>query len=241
MLSSYALTAVYSKKVNLNREWAMSGGLQGGWGLNQINWDKLQFADQLDYDHGFVLPSNVQPPARTSRQVWDINAGVTFEYKNKFYLGITGHHLTKPRNGFLESDESRLERKYSVYMGYAIELKGLDVAPIQDKRPPSITPSILYQRQGIFNNIIGGLYYDHYPFLIGLWMRHAVYNTDAAIVLVGFQQEFFQIRYSFDYTISRLLFQSSVGAHEVTFTWLFSCPDWRKKRIRAIKCPSFTR
>lgn len=242
MLTDYAFTLTYSKKVALNRDWSMAGGLQGGWGMNQLNWDKLQFADQLDYELGFVLPSNVTPPGSTSRQVWDVNAGITLDYKNNFYMGISGHHLTKPKNGFLPTDDSRLDRKYSIYMGYAFELKRLERSPIlPDKNFPTITPSFLYQRQGSFNNILGGVYFDHYPFAIGLWYRHAVFNSDAVIILVGFQQESFQIRYSFDYTISKLSFISSVGAHEVSFTWQFACPNWRKQRIRQVKCPSFTR
>ena len=66
MLNSYALTAVYSKKVKLNRDWSLAGGLQGGWGMNQLNWDKLKFADQLDFSHGFILPTSVNPWLKSS-------------------------------------------------------------------------------------------------------------------------------------------------------------------------------
>jgi type IX secretion system PorP/SprF family membrane protein len=241
ILTDYAFTLTYSKKIPITSNWAISGGLQGGWGQNKINWNKLQFADQLDYNLGFVLPSAVRPPSSTSIQIWDINTGVNLEYRNKLYLGLAGHHLTQPNNGFLKTDNSKLERKYSIYMSYIFELTGLNVAPSPNKRPPSITPSFLYQRQGIFNNFVGGAYYDHYPIIIGLWMRHAIFNTDAVIVLLGFQQESFQIRYSFDYTISKLGYKSTIGAHEVSFTWQFDCPNWRKKRIKEIKCPNISR
>lgn len=240
VLKSYSFTICYSKRVNLSRQWALTGGLQGGWGLNQLDWDKLNFADQLDFEYGFVLPTQVQKPGYTSKQIWDVNAGIILEYKNQLALGITGHHLTKPENGYIPADKSNLNRKYSAHISYEIPLKGSNLN-MRDQYRPSISPSVLYQRQGIFNNILGGFYIDWYPVVGGLWFRHVIFNSDAIILVVGFEQERYKIHYSFDYTISKLTFPSSVGAHEISFTWLFACPDYMKKRIRQVKCPSFTK
>jgi type IX secretion system PorP/SprF family membrane protein len=238
MLTNFSFSAAYSKKVNINKQWSFIGGLQGGWGINQLNWDKLNFADQLDYELGFVLPTSVPKPSYTSKQILDVNAGMVFEYRDQLYIGITGHHLTKPQIGFIPADESKLNRKFSAYISYVIPLQGLNNSNLGNTYEPSLSPSILYQRQGNFNNLLGGVYFAWYPFIGGLWFRHAVFNSDAIILLIGFEQKNFKIHYSFDYTFSRLTFGSSFGAHEVSFTWQFACPDYMKKRIKPIKCPS---
>ena len=239
IVNSYSFSVAYSKKADINKNLSITGGLQGGWGLNQLNWNKLNFADQLDFQLGFVLPTGVTKPSYTSRQIWDVNAGLMLEYKDRLYIGIAGHHLTSPENGFIPTDNSRLDRKYSLYFSYEIPLKGLGKSTTSQDYNPSISPSLLYQRQGIFNNILGGLYFNWYPFNAGVWMRHAVYNSDAIAILIGFEQKNYKINYSFDYTISKLTLPSSLGSQEISFTWLFACPDFMKKRIKAVKCPTF--
>jgi hypothetical protein len=81
------------------------------------------------------------------------------------------------------------------------------------------------------------MYFNKLPFIGGIWYRQNIDNHDAVILLVGLEQEKFKFGYSYDLTVSRLTIVSG-GAHEVSFTLMFDCRP-KKRRLRAISCPSF--
>ena len=75
------------------------------------------------------------------------------------------------------------------------------------------------------------------PFLVGVWYRHGIENPDAFIFMVGVQQDYFKVGYSYDVTVSELS-NSVYGAHEITLGFLLPVPE-QKHKVKAIRCPSF--
>ena len=67
--------------------------------------------------------------------------------------------------------------------------------------------------------------------------RQGFNNPDAFIALLGIQTSVVKIGYSYDVTVSKLS-NATGGSHEVSFALQFDCRP-KKKRIRAINCPSF--
>jgi hypothetical protein len=110
---------------------------------------------------------------------------------------------------------------------------------------PVISPNIIYDYQNKFQKLNLGLYLDWSPFIVGTWFRHTINNPesgffdafDAVVLLFGVQWEKLKIGYSYDITVSNLT-NASGGAHEISASYQFNCPEKRKK-VRAIKCPSF--
>jgi hypothetical protein len=54
----------------------------------------------------------------------------------------------------------------------------------------------------------------------GLWFRHTFGNSDAIIVLAGYEMKFFKIVYSYDLTVSKLGTNTG-GAHEISLIFNF--------------------
>jgi len=95
-------------------------------------------------------------------------------------------------------------------------------------------------KQGDFSELNFGMYYNKYPLVGGVWYRHGVvgnHNSDAFIAMLGFQTSVIKMGYSYDFTVSKLTNESG-GSHEISFAIQFDCRP-KKKRIRAINCPSF--
>ncbi|MEY4109955.1 MAG: hypothetical protein RLZZ46_309, partial [Bacteroidota bacterium] len=107
------------------------------------------------------------------------------------------------------------------------------VLPISEFDDLSISPNILYQHQGNFQQLNLGLYVNKSAIVGGVWYRH----QDAVIVLIGFKQERYRIGYSYDVTVSRLSTASS-GSHEVSLILNLKCKV-KKKRFNTIDCPTF--
>jgi len=120
-----------------------------------------------------------------------------------------------------------LPRKYTGHAGALIPL---------DKQNPeegSISPNIIYQRQGEFNHLNLGMYVNRGPITGGVWYRWG----DALIFLVGLYTDQFRFGYSYDVTVSRLGTQT-LGSHEISVTMMFPCKPKRRK-FRQMACPKF--
>ncbi|NTW34387.1 MAG: PorP/SprF family type IX secretion system membrane protein, partial [Bacteroidetes bacterium] len=149
------------------------------------------------------------------------------------YGGVAVHHLTQPNEGFFT--ESKLPLKITAHAGAIIDLKKhRRRRKIED---PTLSPNILYMKQMDFEQLNYGMYFNKYPFVGGVWFRQGFSNSDAFIVLVGLQTSVIKIGYSYDITVSKLS-NASGGAHELSCGFQFDCRP-KKKRIRAINCPSF--
>lgn len=239
ILQTHTLKMAYSKEIKLTSSWTATGGLTAGYVFQYLDWTKLQFADQLDFQYGFINPTQATPPNSRLMHYPDFGVGISVEKDRKLFLGFGAYHLSRPKIGFYGEDRNRLNMKFSAHVGYVIPLQNSYTHSKDAEKNASITPVGLFEIQGPYKQIIAGGYFSKQPFLGGLFMRHTIHNLDAVIVVFGFQQPQYALRYSFDITLSPLTLVSSGGGHELTFTWLFGCPEPIKKRYKQVKCPSF--
>ena len=153
----------------------------------------------------------------------DFSAGV-LGYSKRYFFGFAANHLTKPDEGLL--GVSRLPMKITAHAGANL--------PIGDKGSQTfISPNVLYQKQQDFQQLNLGLYVNKGSIVAGLWYR----NQDSFIAVIGFQQHFFKVGYSYDVTISKLT-NATAGSHEISFSLQFECKP-KKKKFRLVSCPSF--
>ena len=235
-LSTNTVGAMYAFNFRVSRTVNISAGLQVSLMNTNLRWDEnLRFPDQIHPEMGITHQTGAQPPDKTSKWGVDFNAGVV-AYGSKWYAGVAAAHLTQPNVAFYS--ESPLPMKITVHGG------GLINVSEEERRQsslglgsPIISPNIVYQYQGGMHYFNYGVYLDWMPFLVGVWFRNGVENADAFIFQVGVQQDYFKVGYSYDVTVSKLA-NSTAGAHEVTLGVMLPVPE-QKKKVRAIRCPSF--
>lgn len=236
-LSSNMLGAMYSFRFRVYKDIFINAALQANIVNSNIDWDlnNLRFGDQIDAETGYTSVTAAQAPENTSKWYPDFNAGFLV-YGPAWYVGLAAHHLNQPDQGFYSED--RVPMKLTANVGGLI-----NVAEEQRRTSslglgsPVISPNFIYQYQGGFHYFNYGLYLDWMPFLVGAWYRNGVHNSDAFIFMVGVQQDYFKVGYSYDVTVSELA-NSSAGAHEVTLGVLLPVPE-HKRKVKAIRCPSF--
>jgi type IX secretion system PorP/SprF family membrane protein len=217
---------MYSYHLNVTREFSINFGLQGTYHQKTLDWTKLTFGDMIDRRRGFVYNTSENPnnyPNQTVRAA-DVSAGL-LGYSKRYFFGVAVNHLTQPNESFIVSNASPLPMKITVHAGANIELeKGGETY---------ISPNILYQYQGQFQQLNLGMYFVKKNIVAGLWYR----NQDAMIALIGYQTQHFKFGYSYDVTISKLA-NISAGSHEISVQFQLACRP-KHRKFRTVSCPSF--
>lgn len=241
VLSHNHIGFMYAYRLGLGQrnQNSLNFALQASYYSKSLDWSKLTFGDMIDARDGFVY-STATLPGNENVQYFDFSAGMLY-YAERFYIGAAVHHLTEPANSFYETDDSRSVhfRKYTLQAGYEIPLAEQGVYQTEY---PSLFPSLIYQQQQQFHQLNYGLYFQRTPMVVGIWYRQFLSSpiggySDAIVALAGFEYDKFKIGYSYDMTVSSLQ-NVSGGAHEISFTLKFNCPE-RGPRFRRIKCPVF--
>ena len=236
-LTSSMLGVMYAFHFQLTRDIHMSAALQATVVNNALNWSSyLRFPGQIDPDLGFTYGlDGIHQPDNLSKMFIDFNAGMLVS-GSKWYAGLAAAHLTQPDQAFYGED--RVPMKITVHGGGLLNVS--EEARRQSSLglgTPIISPNLVYQYQGGLHYFNYGVYLDWEPFLVGVWFRHGMKNADAFIFQLGVQQDYFKVGYSYDVTVSKLA-NSTAGAHELTVGFLLPVPE-PKKRVKAIRCPSF--
>ncbi len=238
------ITGMYAYQLNVNRKFSMRFGLQATYVQKRLDFSKLTFGDLIDPRYGFVYNTQEVRPTET-RNYMDFSGGV-LAYTNTVYGGFAVNHLTEPDEAFIVKGTSKLPRKYTAHFGAMLPVgdsygRGSRGRVNRDEGT-FISPNVLYQQQGSFNQINIGMYILHSPIVGGLWYRGNFGNknflsSDSFIALIGLQKGVFKFGYSYDVTVSALS-NATGGSHELSVGFQFECRP-KKKRFRAISCPSF--
>jgi type IX secretion system PorP/SprF family membrane protein len=221
-LRTMNVSGMYSYLLNVTREFSLKFGAQASFFQKSIDWSKLTFGDMIDARRGFVYNTN-EVPGLNSRSGVDFSAGL-LGYSKRYFFGFAAHHLTQPDEGLL--GPSKLPMKLTGHAGAALPVGGKGSLT-------TISPNVLYQKQQDFQQLNLGLYVTKGSIVAGLWYR----NQDSFIAVLGFQQHFFKVGYSYDVTVSKLT-NATAGSHELSFSLQFECKP-KKKKFRLVSCPSF--
>ena len=224
----------YSYVINVNHELKIRPGLRAGYYLRNIDYAKIQFADQITRD----AFSSIELVSNENIKHYDFSTSV-FTYTSKFWLGFTGDHLLA-LNKQLRNDDTYPSLKLSLYGGTQFKL----FESVISKEDKIIYLSFFYKNQAGFHQLDLGTYYEEAPFRIGLWFRGVpVFENDAdlnaIVIMAGYTYKDFLINYSYDISTSHLL-ASTGGAHEVSMSYLFNL-NWGGKSNKpgAVPCPKF--
>jgi type IX secretion system PorP/SprF family membrane protein len=221
-LNTTNISGVYSKQIQVTRNFSINAGLRATYGEKSIDWSKLNFGDQIDDRQGFVHTTH-ETQGKTKQAFVDFSAGIV-AFSKYLFAGVAVDHLNQPDEGLLYV--SKLPMKITGHAGAVI--------PVGDKSSEtSISPNILYQQQQDFRQLNLGVYITKGALVGGLWYR----NNDSFILLVGVQKGIFKAGYSYDVTVSKLT-NATAGSHELSIGMNFFCKK-PKPKYRPGVCPSF--
>ncbi|MTI22574.1 type IX secretion system membrane protein PorP/SprF [Fulvivirga sp. RKSG066] len=246
-LTSTTLQFIYSYKVQLSDKWVVTPGLSFGYGMRDIDFNKLVFGDQLDFsDRGQAPTTDSQVMNNLgSANYFDFGAGILI-YNKTFWAGFSASHINTPNKSLLDV-ESKVPMKKSLHAGVKIPLYN---GVFKRDRVSSISPSFVYQNQGNFDQLDVGLHFNYSPVMIGAWYRGIPIqqdtkdnvSQDALVMILGMQFDNLEIGYSYDFTISDLSSVSG-GAHEIALKYSVDVSLRRKvkHKDKFIPCPTFTK
>ena len=224
ILNSLQINMAYSVYLRLSQKFRMHGGLQAGFNQNSLKVNKLVFPDNVDPNFGNhgISQEIISDP---NFSFIDFSTGILV-YSDRIFFGGAVHHLTEPQQSYISGQENvgKLYRKYTAHVGARLPVyrhKHL-------RKKFDISPQLIVQQQGDFQQINYGMFATKYGLTAGTWFRQNLgLRYDAIIFLVGFVKKNMQFTYSYDLTVSGL-WGDSGGTSEVSLAFLLK--DYKKKR-----------
>jgi type IX secretion system PorP/SprF family membrane protein len=244
-LQNTELGLLYSYRLRLGQFSFLHMGVQGSYATRSASFDEVVLSTQLDISKGVVLPGagGTIPDAR-QRSFADLHTGL-FYYNKRFWLGVSGHHLTQPNISYLDLDRDILPIRYSAHGGIKFDLTPGAINDYFNNTQQERTLSLAfnYKRQGLYDQLDFGMELFFDPIILGVWYRGfptriGLPNNEALIALIGFSlQNGVDLGYSYDFTLSQLGWRNSGGAHEVSMRYSFVNQLWQKGQRRRL--PTF--
>ncbi len=246
-LRSQDVNLFYAYQLHLTQTWTFRAGFEGSYFMRDVDFTRLTFGDQFD-ETGKIKPITDE----VFNSDWkvnfpDISMGGIF-YNHDLWVGFATDHITEPNIAFLDQEDSRLPRRYSIHAGYRLNLQQAELRHIyggKNQRSLDMYPVINYMVQGKFQQLDGGVYFNTDPVLLGLWYRGIPFKkfadinqNESLIFLIGINSNGLNIGYSFDYTLSAIGIASG-GAHEISISYQFFAGNPRKppRSERILPCP----
>ena len=229
-LNSNEASLSYSYHQHISRKFTLNFALQGTYIQKSVNRSNLTFGDMIHPRRGFVFSTSDVITAKPVN-LFDFSAGI-LGYSDRFYFGFATHHLTEPKISLMagSSSESLLNRRYTAHMGTEITLGSKSVYSEENE---TLSPSVLFVKQGDYQQLNVGLYYKKGKYVVGAWYR----NVDSFIITLGIDTKILRMGYSYDLTTSQLGAYSG-GSHEISLALKLYCAP-KKKKFRTMSCPAF--
>lgn len=222
-LNSSQINAAYAVNVRLSERYWLNGGVQIGYTQNSLNVGELVFNDNLDPNYGNNgVSAELGLIADPNYSYVDYSTGVLV-YSKKLFFGLAAHHLNEPNQSFIEGKDTgvQLNRKYTLHFGarLPVYLHG------HYRKKFDISPQVIMQSQGSFQQINYGLFATKRGLAAGMWFRQNLgLQYDALVFLVGFVRKKWQFTYTYDMTISGLSGESG-GTSEISLVFLLGKPS----------------
>lgn len=232
----------YAYKIQFSENWVISPGIIFAYGNRGIDYTKLIFGDQLDFNG----PTSDDILGRfENTSYFDFNSGVLI-YNKAFWAGVSLYHMNEPNHSLIQG-ESRLPMKLTIHSGIRIPLSSSVFDKVHNK---ALAPSFIYKQQGPFEQLDIGMSYIHGPVHLGVWYRGiplkkneaSKIDHDAITMILGLQISNFRLGYSYDYTVSGINSLSG-GSHEIALVLEFPHRTSNHKKIdkkkKYLPCPAF--
>ena len=217
--TQFYLSGSYRKSINDNN---FSGGLQVGYVMKSLNYDKITFPQNFDLAHNIFDPTvNPADYGKNQLSYLDINVGVGWSRKiNKFEpeVGLSFFHVNQPKESFYEnSSSSKLAMRSAFFASVKTEL-----SPTLYLKPGILFYNLRGSRDMMIGSQAGftipGNRFNVKEVYGGLYLRNGLADpTDAIIIMAGAQIRKIAVNVSYDLNISSMrVYNNYRGAFEIS-------------------------
>ncbi|MDX5338170.1 MAG: PorP/SprF family type IX secretion system membrane protein [Cyclobacteriaceae bacterium] len=228
---------VYSYRLKLSENDFIQAGVQGSFVRRDAMFDQVILGTQLDIDRGQIIGSPGDGfEGESVISAPDVHVGMMY-YGKKAWLGVSAFHLLQPEISYLTGLNETLPIRYGLHGGYRFNLAPGDINDFFNNtdQERSFALGFNYKTQGQYSQLdLGGEFFFE-PLVLGVWYRglptkYELPNNESLVALIGISLESgLELGYSFDFPISKLGYQGSGGAHEISLRYVFSNQDPRKR------------
>jgi type IX secretion system PorP/SprF family membrane protein len=206
-------------------------GFGGIYGNRRVDYSRLVFGEQFN-GNGFDanLPTG-EGSLSQMKPYFSTSVGILYTYSSNYSnldIGVSGFHLNKPKQTFLEDENQVLPARYVAHANYEHIISDYVV----------LNTNAIYQQQSSTSYFSVGAALGYYlssdeNILVngGLWY----WSNNAVIPYAGFVYKNFQVGLTYDVTVSKL----SAGTRRPN-TWELSLilrGDSKEKNKGVIPCP----
>ena len=236
----------YAYHLDISNKWSFSAGAGAGVGLQQADFDKLVFGDQIT-NNGYLSGNATQEFSKDyrSKAYLTVNAGGIL-YEKNFWVSFAGYQLNRPNLSHTDTKDL-LSSSWIFTAGYKIYLD--EVFNYKEYEEKSITPVAFYFTQGGLEQFNLGLYGTYLPLHGGVVYKgislfgQTPFQQSLAL-LAGVSLKGFTVGYSYDAPLTGIG-RSLGGAHEISL--VFERINYNKiqrsrvsyKKYRPVPCPVF--
>ena len=235
----FQFNGAVSYRIDLNYNWRLRLGLEGGFGRKDFNFGNLLLEDQINPNDGSISGSSIDPGfLRYYNKInfVDFSFGVLVDEENAWF-GATLKHLTRPDISFTENGNVPLDLFLTIHGGYYFTL---------DNSPTTILPpdsdlllSFNYMRQSQFNRLDIGTSLEMNMFSFGIIAATNPEGRSTNSHLLTSLNPFVSMRsgefkFGYSYDINTSSFGHNQGVHELTITWQssYTCRDCDNYRMK---------
>ena len=220
----YQLNGAVSYRVELDYEWRLRFGVEGGYGSKNFNFGGLLLEDQININDGSISDGSIDPGVLNGSNnidFLDFSAGIVLDKENMWF-GAAMKHINRPDISFTENGNVPLDLFLTVHGGYYLTLDNTPLSFLPDDSDVFFTFN--YMRQSQYNRLdIGGIV-EMPMFSFGVM---AVTNPEgksnnshfitSVNPIISMKLGTFTFGYSYDLNISRI--GNTQGVHELSLTW----------------------
>ncbi len=236
------LSVAYHKAFGVEKQHTLSLGVQGALVQKSIDFTKLKFEDQFDYQTGGTPYSTSETFGNADLTYPDFNLGLMYSGRitehATAYAGFSVYHLTQPVETFL-NDNHKIHSRYTGYLGGSFDLNENIV----------LYASGLYQSQASASEILAGAavgfvlnpghdeeFVKNTILYLGGWYRYG----DAVSPYIGFEWSKMKLGVSYDVNLSNFAAATNGnGGYEISLIFN-GCINKRSFEPRTnVTCPKF--
>jgi type IX secretion system PorP/SprF family membrane protein len=215
----------------------ISGGFNLGLASKRIDINKYIFDNQWNGRFFDAKIPNGESSFRTNNiSYFDMQAGLNYAYfpseKAYFNLGVSVHHLNRPKESFF-GDENEVPERFIGFLNGSFKLNEMWI----------VNPNAYYSMQAKAYEMVFGMNAAHNVLGNGnfILLGGAYYRwNDALIAMIGFEKGKIRFTFTYDATTSLLSsYNNGRGAYEFSLIKHGFYNQLDKKLLRQSMCPQF--
>lgn len=198
LLSEQHIALSYAYRLRLNHNSYLQMALQSKLCQHSLHWQNLRFADQYNEIGELVFPTAEQAPTQLSYRYADFSSGWAILWREKWLIGSSIEHLSRPLSGFYEHSRTALAWHWRSHIATTFRLWQSN----KNNFELLLNPHFIYQQQEKNKQIQIGAYLNANPAVIGTWYRQNNGESKTVSIMFGLNYKSIIFAYAYDIAIT---------------------------------------